>query len=114
MPYKDLYKDPEYHKKYRAAHKDRTKKYNKMYKQTPEGRKKTTITNWKRRGLIETDQYTYDDIYLAYLCQSNCELCDIELTIDRYNTSTTKCMDHDHSTGIFRDFVCHSCNIKRG
>ena len=68
------------------------------------------IANWKRRGLIETDYYTYDSLYEIYLTHTNCELCNVELTVDKKRTKTTKCMDHDHSTGIFRFILCQCCN----
>jgi hypothetical protein len=65
-----------------------------------------------RKEYIETEQYTYDELYEAYLYCGYCENCDVKLTKDRYNTPTTKCMDHDHKTGIFRNILCNSCNIK--
>ena len=71
------------------------------------------ISKWIARGLIETDQYTYYELYEAYYYQGYCEVCDVKLTIDRYNTATTKMMDHDHETGIFRNVLCLACNSKR-
>jgi len=77
-------------------------------------RKRTTISNWIKRGVIETDQYTYDELYEAYLYHPDCEFCGVTLTMgDRYNTPTSKSLDHDHETGVFRNILCHSCNIKR-
>ena len=56
----------------------------------------------------------YDKLYEYYLNCKNCENCNIELTVDKRNTPTTKCMDHSHITGQFRNILCGSCNIKRG
>jgi hypothetical protein len=69
------------------------------------------ISKWIARGLIETDQYTYEELYIAYLCCDECELCGVTLTTDK-RCSTTKCMDHDHKTGVFRNIVCLTCNNK--
>jgi hypothetical protein len=104
----------EYMKQYREKNRDKKKEYMKQYKQTPFGKKSRIISDWKKRGLIETEQYTYDELYEAYLYCGYCENCDVKLTKDRYNTLTTKCMDHDHKTGIFRNILCNSCNVKRG
>lgn len=98
---------------YKINNKEKIKITSKLWSQTPDGIKSHTISNWVARGLIETDDYTYDSLYETYLYHSNCELCDVELTKDKYHTKTTKCMDHSHETNIFRNIVCHSCNIKR-
>ena len=97
-------------KAYRLNNKEKIK----AYYQTPEGKKSVKISSWRSLGLIETEDYTYDSLYEAYLVHTNCDECNVVLTIDRYNTATTKCMDHDHVTRIFRNFVCQSCNTKRG
>ncbi len=86
------YKDPE-----------ERKEYNRMYDQTPAGKKTHIIYNWKRRGLIHPD---YDELYTRYLSATNCEVCRKEL-----NDSFDRCMDHDHETGLFRQFLCRNCNI---
>ena len=83
----------------------------KEWRETPEGKKSQRIRKWKSYGLICDD---YSALYEKYVNTTNCENCDIELTIDRYNTSTTRCMDHSHETGLFRNVLCQSCNIKRG
>tara|TARA_R110000796_G_scaffold239010_1_gene359583 strand:- start:58 stop:516 length:459 start_codon:yes stop_codon:yes gene_type:complete len=88
------------------------KEYNKQYYEklikTPEGKKKRTIRNWKKRGLIGD----YEEIYDRYINTTNCHLCKIELC-DGNKGSNKKCMEHNHITGEFRNIVCHSCNINK-
>jgi hypothetical protein len=85
--------------------------YNKKYRQSYEGKKSNTISKWKQRGLI-TDNY--DSLYEHYLKTAYCDACKVLLTYDKQNTATTKCVDHCHETGLFRNILCLSCNIKRG
>ena len=108
MPYKD--KDSFVAK---SNHSKRSKKYyykNKesilMKNKTEKNRiKSLRINNWKRRGLVELDGvYTFDSLYDYYLEINNCEVCDIILT------TKNKCMDHCHTTGLFRWILCRNCN----
>lgn len=101
-------KRKEYMKEYR--HSEQNIKYMKEYNQTPQGKKSSKITKWKQYGLIHEN---YDELYEYYLNCKNCEKCNIELTIDKINTITTKCMDHSHITGEFRNILCLTCNVKR-
>ena len=39
----------------------------------------------------------------------NCELCGVELTGGE-NKKTRRAMDHEHSTGEFRNVLCNYCN----
>ena len=51
----------------------------------------------------------------SMLKTTQCEICEVKLTIDRYTTSTTRCLDHDHSINDrfnIRGVLCHSCNSK--
>ena len=68
------------------------------------------INDWKRQGLICDN---YNAIYEKVMNTTNCEECNVLLTEDKKNTSTTRCMDHDHTTGLFRNVLCCSCNRKR-
>lgn len=81
---------------------------NTKYKFTKEYYKTHSISNWKQSGLIETEQYTYDELFEAYYYQGYCESCGKE-----FKTTRDKCMDHSHKTGIFRDVVCSKCNALR-
>ena len=102
----------EINKRYMERNPERFKEIKRKYHQTESYRKSATISGWKQKGLIETSQYSYEDLYEAYLYCGYCELCDVKLTTGNRD-ATFKCMDHDHETGIFRDILCNSCNIKR-
>ena len=94
-------------KEYNDSHKEEAKEW----QQTPVGKKSSRISNWKTKGLICED---YGALYEKYVNTANCENCDVVLTVDRFNTATTRCMDHDHNTGLFRNVLCQACNTKRG
>lgn len=94
----------EYYKSYRENNKEELK----AYKQTPAGRKSTTISNWKSRyGLIDSDGDNYQKIYEAYIATTHCDVCRVE-----FKDSRDRCLDHDHDTGLFRQFLCRDCNIQ--
>ena len=118
MPHKDLEKRREYQKEYMKEYyqknkeklKEYSKEFSKEHNQTEQGKKSQRIRKWKQRGLIHDN---YDELYEYYLNTTHCEKCNIELTYDKQNTPTTKCMDHSHISGHFRNILCHSCNNKR-
>ena len=84
----------------------------KKYKQSPQGRKKYRTDKWISRGLKFREGETLVDIYTRYMETDICECCECILTQgERYNSKTTKVMDHDHQTGFCRAIVCHSCNV---
>ena len=60
------------------------------------------IYDWKRRGLIYDD---YDALYETYIKTMECQHCQTEFT-----KNNKRCLDHDHTTGLFRKIVCHRCN----
>ena len=108
------YKNKEEQKKCQQKHyeknveiiKERATEYNRTNK---EKRHRTrTKSQWNMRGVVSDN---YDDLYDYYMKTKNCELCSIELTIGK-RTKTSKCLDHCHETGQFRNIVCHSCNCK--
>ena len=61
-----------------------------------------TIYNWKRKGVIYDN---YDELYEVYIKTMQCGHCKTEFT-----KNNKRCLDHDHTTGLFRKIVCHRCN----
>tara|TARA_R100000808_G_C2145021_1_gene152788 strand:- start:2210 stop:2614 length:405 start_codon:yes stop_codon:yes gene_type:complete len=108
-------KNKEYHQKnkdkikeYQQKNKDKIKEYDKEYRQTPSGKKSKRISNWKRSGVMCDD---WDALYQKYINTHFCELCNCKLTEDTINTSTTRCLDHCHDSGLFRNVLCNNCNL---
>ena len=108
----------EYKKQYRIDNAEKIKEHRKQYRidnlekikaydQTPQRKKTNRISKWKSQGMEHDD---FDYVYDIFMNTTNCDACNIELTTDRQNTSTTKCLDHDHSNGEIRYVLCHSCN----
>jgi hypothetical protein len=79
------------------------------YRKTPEGKKQTTIDNWKKYNLKCDDVHA---LYEKYLNTTHCEECSVELAEGL--VSNGRCMDHDHTTGLFRNVLCRACNVRRG
>ena len=78
---------------------------------TPQGKKEVIIKRWKTRGLIEED---YDKIYEDYQNATNCQECDVVFGSFGDKSGTYKVMDHCHTTGKFRNYLCVGCNTRRG
>ena len=95
-------------RKYREDNPEYFKEYDRLYKQSPAGKKVNTISQWKTRGLDETDE-ELDIIYELYLHQELCYSCDVKLTRDGV-CSTQAVLDHDHTTKKFRQICCRACN----
>ena len=101
----------EYNKKYRLENKEEISEQKKEYSKTPSCYKSYKIKDWKRYGVIHND---FEKLFELYVNTTNCENCNVILTRDRQNTSTTKCLDHCHISGKFRNILCHACNVRRG
>ena len=121
MPYKDPEKrkqrSREYHMENRdkirernQKNKDKENQQNKEYNQTPQGIKSCRISTWKKRGVVCDN---WDAMYDHYTSTSYCDICRVELSIKKERCATTKCLDHCHDTGLFRNILCLACNVKR-
>ena len=89
---------------------DKGKKKRIEWRTSPSGMKSNRISNWKQRGVKCDD---FDALYEKYLNTKNCENCDVELCDDVKINGNSKCLDHDHETGVFRNVLCNYCNVKR-
>lgn len=69
---------------------------------------------WKEQGIKLRMNEDWESVYLFYITCEECEECNVKLTDEKINTSTRRCLDHDHSTGFIRNILCHSCNVRRG
>jgi hypothetical protein len=99
MAWKDPEKAKEYNKEYRKKNKEKVKEYDKTEKRI----KSRTIAKWKNRGVKCDD---FDKLYELYLNCKHCQVCKKE-----FKDSYDRCMDHCHETGLFRAFLCRSCNV---
>ena len=66
------------------------------------------MSRWRSSGLVGD----LDAIYERYINTSHCDECQIELCRGQKGANK-KCMDHCHSSGEFRNVLCHNCNMKR-
>ncbi len=99
-------------KVWRENNKEKRKKlYDDWFlKNTEKKLKYNRISNWKRFG-VKSDNYEY--LYEKWKNTKNCENCNVKLTDDKY-LNTRRVLDHSHTTGEFRNILCHLCNIRRG
>ena len=84
------------------------KEYSKVYDKSKKGKMIRTISKWKQQGLLCDSPEDYLTIYYHYLCSTNCEKCNKEFDNTKHND---KHMDHNHSTGQYRNILCHYCNV---
>lgn len=83
------------------------------FKDPKQRRRIALIRCWKKQGILYHD---YNQLYHKFINTSNCELCNIKLTTDRYIKSTTRVCDHDHSitdNDNVRNIICQKCNRQR-
>jgi|TARA_R110000782_G_C14711146_1_gene403159 hypothetical protein len=93
----------------RNLHNQKMKLYMRKYRSTEKGYKKSIISKWQHTyGLIGD----YDAIFERYMTTTHCDLCNILLTKERIG-GRNKQMEHNHSTGEFRNIVCHICNSQK-
>jgi hypothetical protein len=71
--------------------------------------KSNRIRKWKSRGVKCDD---WDNLYDRYINTTNCEECNVEL-IEGIFGSNKRCLDHNHTTGEFRNVLCNLCNCRR-
>ena len=65
-------------------------------------RKKRLIKTWEKRGVISDDfSKLYDDYDKAWFCG---------ICLTDFKNNFDKCLDHNHTTGEFREFLCRKCN----
>jgi len=95
---KNKEKIAEYKKEYDKENKDKIAEYQK----SPQRIKSTIISGWKKSGLVHED---YDALYKTYIETNECNVCK-----KVFETSFERCMDHDHTTGLFRQILCRNCN----
>ena len=107
---KNKEKGKRYLKEYYQKNKEKYKEYQKKWRQGPVGKKSSLITCWKLRGIVSSD---YNLLYDNYLASTNCEECGVEYGKVGDGSGTWKCLDHSHETGLFRNYLCNICNIRR-
>ena len=98
-------------KNYRDNNKEKVKEGEKKRSKNLNRQIYSRICKWKERGLICDD---YMEIHNRYLNTSNCDICNVLLTSSKPRSNTTKCLDHSHITGEFRNILCNLCNLRRG
>jgi hypothetical protein len=94
------------HINYRNNYPDKCKESSKKYRKTEKGIKSQTINRWKFKGLIDDYEMVYERYSMAIFCD------ECECVLDQCEKSV-KSMDHCHTTGLFRNILCRSCNVKR-
>ena len=82
----------------------------KNYMSSEAGKKSRRIASWKYYGVISDD---YEALYTKWKETTHCEECNTEL-VGGSRGKNKKVLDHDHKTGLFRNILCNSCNIKQG
>ena len=100
-----------YNQQYNIDAKEKISQQKREYRKS--NPQKMRIKCWKERGLVEYEDYTFDQIYEMYLECKTCDDCDKDLTGKDAAGRRLVFMDHCHTTGKFRGFVCNRCNQNR-
>lgn len=88
-------------KDYYENNKDYLNDKKKEYYRTPVGKKVRIMSGWKTQGVINVN----DDMYENYINTTCCDCCKTE-----FKDSFDRCLDHNHTTGEFRQVLCRNCN----
>jgi len=88
-------------KEYREENKDKIKEWRK----SPAGHKSKMKSNWKEYGVIFDEAGGFEKVYERYLNTTECDVCK-----SGFDETNKKCLDHDHTTGLFRQILCNRCN----
>jgi len=90
---------------------DARREYNKARDKSAARIKSRMIRRWIKMGLIEEDiNGLYEHVITTFVC----DICDCILKVEGPNCSATRCMDHNHLTGEFRNVLCNKCNFNEG
>lgn len=95
-----------------AANPEAKKAYDKEFRKTDAGKKISRKAAWKKRGVKFDNKEEFEAIYKIYLETEFCDFCNCKLHEGNVG-SGKKTLDHDHTTGKFRNILCNKCNISR-
>ena len=70
-------------------------------------------SKWENRfGVIFDSEEEFEEVYKLYIETEFCDFCNCKLH-EGNEGSGKKTLDHDHTTGKFRNILCNRCNITR-